>query len=605
MNTSAISPERGRSSIEVWPVVHDRIVFAAWVSCQLRRLIPAAVAVEIPEELASAMSEAVDRLPAVTVLILPDSFTKRYLLVHPGCPMVEAVRTAREMGIPWFAVDRLVPDYGDHTDHLADPLAAETIGCEAYSREHRSCEFPASRGDTVREHAMIQGASRISGRLGRTVAVVGLAHWRRVEDGIAANHGEAEILPARAVEVQQRHLSHESAREVLPDVPSYIARYEQCRHQMTRFPGRWEWYYDTYREAAESYRKRHGQGEPGRRSAVTLRYAKKLAAAGGLTAPDWFDFLQAAKACVHDDFARELWERTSDYSYQRDRDDRLGIDLSVEDVYPHSRVLRFQPRIERRKRSLLNVVRRREHDRSEWEDQWQRGMSQCSYQPEDEIVERYAKTIMDKTVTRVFHAQRRIREFAASLGDGIDFRETLRHYGEDKIFIREETPVRAAVGALLMVFDNAAGTDRYPWAMTWQGEHDQESDMAFLATDPEDGIIGPGIARAEYGAVLMTYPPGRMFHVFEDPYFNGAADRLERMMLAALDYTAQKIITYVAPVPPPRKYTRLAQRMGLKIVYLPVGSLSPVMIEKIRCFHVLKGHDVRRYANKYINPVSV
>ncbi len=41
--------------------------------------------------------------------------------------------------------------------------------------------------------------------------------------------------------------------------------------------------------------------------------------------------------------------------------------------------------------------------------------------------------------------------------------------------------------------------EHYPWRTTWIGEHAQESDMAFYATDLRDNVVGPGISRCEYG----------------------------------------------------------------------------------------------------------
>ena len=52
--------------------------------------------------------------------------------------------------------------------------------------------------------------------------------------------------------------------------------------------------------------------------------------------------------------------------------------------------------------------------------------------------------------------------------------------------------------------------------MTWLGEHDQESDMALYATQPADNVVGPGICRSEYGGFLLSYPPRRMYDVWQD-----------------------------------------------------------------------------------------
>ena len=47
------------------------------------------------------------------------------------------------------------------------------------------------------------------------------------------------------------------------------------------------------------------------------------------------------------------------------------------------------------------------------------------------------------------------------------------------------------VGAVVVIFEE--DESRYPWCMTWLGEHSQESDMAFYSTNPYDQPVGPGI----------------------------------------------------------------------------------------------------------------
>ena len=113
-------------------------------------------------------------------------------------------------------------------------------------------------------------------------------------------------------------------------------------------------------------------------------------------------------------------------------------------------------------------------------------------------------------------------------------------------------------------------------------------------------IVGPGISRSEYGGFLMTYPPGRMFHVWQDPFFDIAPTKPQRLLLAALDYCSEEVIVYVGSEPPQRKYKMLANRFGKKIIYIPLGQLSPNDINRIRHFHILSGHRVRDYAREYL-----
>ena len=52
---------------------------------------------------------------------------------------------------------------------------------------------------------------------------------------------------------------------------------------------------------------------------------------------------------------------------------------------------------------------------------------------------------------------------------------------------------------------------------------------------------------------------------------------------------------------PPRSiFKQVAARLGRKIVYLPLGSLSPLKIRQIRVMHILAGKDKRSIAKDYI-----
>src|SRR5690606_1254589 len=100
-----------------------------------------------------------------------------------------------------------------------------------------------------------------------------------------------------------------------------------------------------------------------------------------------------------------------------------------------------------------------------------------------------------------------------TIEDGIDVRETLRHWYERKLYIKSRDRPAAAVGSIVVVFsedfseEHEGYIEKYPWKTTWLGEHSQESDMAFYATPMTANLVGPGISRCEYGGFMMSYPP--------------------------------------------------------------------------------------------------
>lgn len=99
---------------------------------------------------------------------------------------------------------------------------------------------------------------------------------------------------------------------------------------------------------------------------------------------------------------------------------------------------------------------------------------------------------------------------------------------------------------------------------------------------------------------MLTYPPLRVYDIWKDSFFDMAKSKPERLLLAAIDYSEEKLIAYVAAKPPRSWCYSFAEKMNKKVVYVPVGQFSPVSLKKIQVFHVLDGPEVRQYAKEYI-----
>jgi hypothetical protein len=91
-----------------------------------------------------------------------------------------------------------------------------------------------------------------------------------------------------------------------------------------------------------------------------------------------------------------------------------------------------------------------------------------------------------------------------------------------------------------------------------------------------------------------------MADVWSDPDYRMAESKSEVLLLAALDYCAERIVVHVAARPPRSVLQQLAGRLGLKILHLPIGTLSPSTLKRIRVMHILSGHDKRRIAKHFI-----
>jgi len=227
-----------------------------------------------------------------------------------------------------------------------------------------------------------------------------------------------------------------------------------------------------------------------------------------------------------------------------------------------------------------------------------------AYEVWDVVIEGFGDYLKKRALKEKSEEQSRIVPFVSSMMDGIDIRETLRNWQEGTIYVRENIPLKGKVGSVVVIFDpdlpDAEGQEAFPWRVTWLGEHNQESDMAFYSTPAGEVVIGPGISRCQYGGFMLTFPPLRVYDIWKDSFFDFARNKPERLLLAALDYSLERHVAYVASTPPSALCTSFASTMRKKIIYLPIGMFSPVTLKKTRQFHVLDGHPVRQYANRYI-----
>ena len=88
--------------------------------------------------------------------------------------------------------------------------------------------------------------------------------------------------------------------------------------------------------------------------------------------------------------------------------------------------------------------------------------------------------------------------------------------------------------------------------------------------------------------------------VWQDPDYRLAVNRSEVLLMAALDYSIEKHVIYAAARPPRSIFKQMAARRDRRIVYIPLGSLSPHKLKQMRILHILAGKDKRAIARDYI-----
>jgi hypothetical protein len=619
------------------PVVPGRLEFARWVRNEILREKPQSVAVDLPVTLEAVYDRAVERLPELSVIIYDDQEADRavYETVEPADPFVEALRTAREIKAKTVFLDPDVAERSPAPDSYPDTYAAERIGIAKYVECYRETVRPKKGDLTVQAEGLAYRLQNIDADA-EVVVVVSL----KLLDPLLEAMKQQQVQPLRKVQrkgVRLLNLHPDCLAEVLTEIPFLQSIYEARRNGPPAPPSappietrqvrgfsligaphedpkegaiaraaqkpldRQRLHLDLFRATERVYEKNTGESVTLWQRRLWSRYSRNLAVTQGQLLSSLFELTVAARSVIDDNMAWEMWEMAGAYPAQKIQTDLATVKLSGEHMWLDTRRIRLRRRLPRKKARMRPAGlkgRKRENVPGEWRKEWT-GFSICSYPPEDLVIENYGLFLKKKGKSILSEERTHTEPFSTSLLDGIDLRETLRNWHEKRIYVRSQQRVSGEVGAIVMIFDEDPD-NRYSYCLSWLGEHQNESDMAFYATDPFENIVGPGIGRSEYGGLLLTLPSGRLVDVWRDPDYMFAESKPERLLLAGLDYSLEKFVVYVAAKPPRSIYRSIAAHMGVKIIYIPIGQLSPVALKKVRVMHVLDGHDKRTIAKDYV-----
>ena len=592
------SLERGRFSY--LPVVPGRLEFALEVRKRILETRPEVVAVELPETLESLYLDGIRRLPQIPVIFYEDADQAVYNPIEPTDPFIEAVRTAQEIGARIVFADPDTSERPHLLDSYPDTYSLHFISLRDYVEAWRV--YPPERTPDVERFAegiawKLQGADPLA----RVLAVISLNLLDPVLD--AMDRPASEPRRRRRESPMIVNADPECLGEITTDYPFLQERYENFRAEMSdpHSIDRRRAQIALIHDAGKAYELNTGEKIHSWQRRLLARYSRNLAIMHRDLVPSLFDLVTAARSIGDENFAWDLWETASRYSFQQTESDLQTVRISGDDVWLNTKRLRLRRRLPSTKRRFGNLgLRRRKKEKTpgEWASQLD-GTSICSYPPEDIVIEDFGRFLKKKGKSILSEEHVTTEPFTTSLLDGVDLRETIRNWHEGKIYVRNQRKAYGEVGAVIVIFDEDRD-GRYDYMTTWLGEHQNESDMAFYSTSPFDHLVGPGIGRAEYGGFLMSLPARRMYDVWADPDYDFAETKAERLLLAGLDYSLQRYVVYVAAKPPRSVFRNIAAKFERTIVYIPIGQLSPVTMKKIRVVHVLDGYDKRETAKEYI-----
>jgi hypothetical protein len=547
-----------------------------------------AVAVELPEPHHDLFCRAASRLPEVSVVITD---TQEMFLAEPCDACFEAMRSGLEQGLPIFSIDLETQGYGAVFDPLPDPYAIYKIGLDAY---YRALSFQSRPQDWPREQYMAERLRALGERYSNILVVVGMSHIAGIIENLEQ---PAQLNFAHSgAPATFWHVSKNSLHEVLGEFGWLTEQYEAWRKKGGAPLDREALYLDLFRAARAPYEEATKNRLPSYALGTLVKYLRNWAHLHNKLVPDLFQLITAAKGCVDHNYAYEVWKLATSYSATKNREKLPEIEIRAETLWGASKRIHFHRRAWSPKSQFQKKLKKERANFSNFEAD---PSGICSFHPEDVALEAFADFSRRRSYELAREDAGKSTPFSGSLEDGIDIKETIHHLAEKKIYVKTKGRLKGGVGSIVLIFDSDHA-QKYPWKLSWHGEEEAESDMAFFATPTGCDIIGPGICRCEYGGFLLSYPPRRLHDVWQDADYKECKKESDVLLQAAIDYSTKPLIVYIAERAPSRYFRQYAERFGKRILFEPLSHLGPAIQKRIRTFHVLSSRKVRDIAGDYI-----
>ncbi len=616
------------SRLTLLPIIHGSGDFAL----EVRRLLLDndfdALAVPLPPSFHDVVLDGIDRLSAPTIAVQrgfpplytqwtpesesaadPGDPTATYVPIDPCQGVIAALRLAvgEHKAIEFIDMESLEFDSPDA--FFPDPYALKHVSLERFAAAVLPhIERPPIGQETQRIQWMARRLRQLEERYESIVAVISIVDWPWIREAYL-EQPPIDFEETKTVEPDLYQVNPDSLLFLMGELPFITGLYERARAELEDDENLT---IDGIKElllaAREGYRRDLGQ----RARRITthhlrtcLKYIRNLSLIEKRLSPDLFTIVMAAKQVAGDQYALHVAETAKDYPCASD--DRLGsVKLGIgrarmpdgDLVYMMNRL----PGTNVEWRTMQLNPRPRDMDRKRWEIQWN-PHSQCSYPPEDDLIERFRAHVFERAKSIAGLELAKTEKFTSSIKDGIDIRDTLRHWYDGDIYVKEVRPTRGTMDSVVMLFDAPADPREYPWRTTWYAEHDEESTLAFFASDFKSNMVGPGIGLAIYGGALFLFPPVAIPDIWSDPRLDFTETLEERMLAAACLHSRSRQIALLSSLPPGAGWRKLAKRFKKHWVHLPLGQFSDATIQQLRHLHVLNGKEVRSFAAHFIRRV--
>jgi hypothetical protein len=612
------------SSITIEPFRHGKLAFAQHVRDLCMKEKFDCIAVDVPAVFQDQLFSAIGDLPYISAVIARDNSEPVYYVpVDPCDAAIEAIRQAMQDHIPCFCIGHPLLQPQQPLPGLPDEYAIRHIGFDGYASlclnavhaahsssvaQNSALEDPSFGGHTASQylaHRLLQLKLDFKN-------ILALVHFRHCAETVrhfgqerTHNLSFGDLRPS--YELSREFINPDHLYFALGELPFVTAKFEAERYDpFAEKIDVVETIKSLFMETRDQYHDMHSDIidlSPARiQSGIT--FLRNLTISESRFIPTLFDIVTAAKGIGGNSYGLCILRSAKYYPYLPFEFDAplvsIGIDrMQRTDDNRHSvRCVNCFRDEHLTWRTLSIKPDPSVRDKRKYRFLWKSG-GICSHVPEDRLIESFNAHVRKKAESILSQDRIITEKFSVSVKDGIDIRETMRNWFSSDIYIRELPPSLGAVDMVVIVFDDAHD-DRYPHRTTWYAEHDEESTLTFYATDPFSDMIGPGIARSQYGGLSLLFPPRLLPNIFDMPGLPYLSSCAETLAYGGLLFSTEKIIPYVSARKPGVRLMQLAARFRKKFVWIPMSTFSMETIRRLRRFHVLNGKTVRSWASRFI-----
>jgi len=640
--------------IALLPVIHGSGQFALTVRRWMLEGRFDCIAVPLPQSFQESVEEAVLDLPHPSIVIQPstprfDTFSTEsfsdswqegswsedqeeeedesvevsYVPIDPCQSVIMAIRAAMGEHIPRYFIDLETDSFRPYATVMPDPFAVRHVSPERFAAAVLpGITRPPDQQTQDRMVYMAHQLRQLESRYERILLVTSVLHWPWIREAysqlnaedIQSDQGSLQLPEPDEVQTPVRFgVNEKTLMFLFGELPYITGLYERARSELEEDE---DLQIDGVKELLIAARRLYVQEYGNRARRITplhlskcLQYIRNLSLIHRRLTPDLITIVTASQQILGDNFALQVAELANQYAYspkEIDEDSLQQVTLGIDQArLPDSEIVSLVNRLPGPPMTwcTLRLQRRpTKFEQKQWKYRWN-PYSQCSYPPEDERIETFRTRVFERARAIMGNDLARTEKFTTSVKDGIDIRDTLRHWYEKQIYVKVVPPSRGTLDACVMLFDSPADPRDYPWRATWFAEHKNESTLALFATNFQQRMVGPGIGQSTYGGAMFLYPPVAIRDVWIDPRLDFTETLEERLIAAACLHSGGPQVALLSHLPPGAGWRRLARRFRKHLVHVPLASFSDEHVQQLRTVHVLNGSEVRSYAEEFIRRV--